>query len=69
MQEMDTILKTIETQATIIELLSGALDETVALLMQYVTTEEVEDLPGLAMMRQAALLKSRMGGGGPHEHN
>ena len=66
--DIDAVLRTIETQATIIELLSGALDETVALLMQHVTVEEAARLPGIAMMRQAAQLRNSLrGGGGPHE--
>lgn len=66
--DIDAVLRTIETQATVIELLSGALDETVALLMQHITVEEAEHCTGLAMMRQAAQLRNSLrGGGGPHE--
>ena len=64
----DQILRTVEVQATVIELLSGAVDELFAQLMQHITVEEAEGCAGLAMMRQAAQLRNSLcKGGGPHE--
>lgn len=68
--DYDQILRTVEVQSTVIDLLSDALDENTALLMQHISTEEAARLPGIAMMRKAAQLRNSLhGGGGPHELN
>lgn len=64
MADIDTIMRTVEVQATVIDLLSGAVDELFAQLMQHVTVEEAECSAGLTMMRQAAQLRSSLQRGG-----
>ena len=60
----DTIMRTVEVQATVIDLLSGAVDELCAELMQHITVEEAEHSTSLAMMRQAAQLRNGLQRGG-----
>ena len=69
MDNTDTIMRTVEVQATVIDLLSDAVDELFAQLMQHITAEEADRSTGLAIMRQAAQLRDSLyKGGGPHEH-
>lgn len=54
-------LKFVERQNAIIRIQSGVIDELFLLLMQHISAEEVDSLPCIARINQAAEIRSEIG--------
>lgn len=67
MSKPEDALKTVETQATIINLLSDTVDELFRLLMEHISAEEADRLPVLKKINAAATLKEEINKGGRFE--
>ena len=57
---MDRALKTVETQAAIISLLSHTVDDLFKMLLQHISAKEADCLPALKKINEAATLKADM---------
>ncbi len=56
------ILKTVETQNSIIRIQSEVIDELFRLLLQHISAEEADSLPVLQKINTAASLRQDIGG-------
>ena len=56
------ILKTVETQNSIIRIQSEVIDELFRLLLQHISAEEADSLPVLKKINTAASLRKDIGG-------
>ena len=56
------ILKTVETQNSIIRIQSDVIDELFRLLLQHISAEEADSLPVLQKINTAASLRQDIGG-------
>lgn len=56
------ILKTVETQNSIIRIQSEVIDELFRLLLQHISAEEADSLPVLRKINTAASLRQDIGG-------
>lgn len=55
---MGELMKIIETYSVIIDLMKAAIDELFRIVCQYMTTEELDSLPCVKKINEAAKLKA-----------
>ncbi|MCM1412566.1 MAG: hypothetical protein NC305_18785 [Lachnospiraceae bacterium] len=58
---MHDLLEIVDQQNAIIRIQSGVIDELFRLLMQHISVEEVESLPCIGRINQAAQIRAGIG--------